>query len=114
MESADGMQWMKCTACQQTVLRNETNICLACQRKYNSFTQPDSWENWHKDNERRLGDWQPIDTAPKNERILLVDKDGHVFSGEWDSNRKWWVNDNWDPWDVDSWMPLPEPPGERE
>lgn len=61
-------------------------------------------------------DWQPIETAPKNERLLLLrQKDGDEWSGTfvgyWSHSRSSWMygigrripNPT-------HWMPLPEPP----
>jgi hypothetical protein len=37
--------WMYCNQCMKTVLQNDVGICLGCQGVYNSYTQPDSWQN---------------------------------------------------------------------
>ena len=39
------IKWMFCTQCKQTVWLNDVGICLMCQKKYNKFNQPDSWDN---------------------------------------------------------------------
>lgn len=45
---SENYDWMRCTGCRQTVLQNDCGICLACQRKYDASTQPDSWDNLHR------------------------------------------------------------------
>jgi hypothetical protein len=68
--------------------------------------------------------WQPIETAPKDQPVLLFGRQqphgmvhwlGHfVFSGHWDSVDEAWVShgSTWDgPFYVPThWMPLPPPP----
>ena len=70
-----------------------------------------------------MGDWQPIETAPKDGRRILVTCEGRVFIATYASG--WtpeWVDEGSGYWDasMDSidyahffathWMPLPTPP----
>jgi len=41
----DGYKWMSCTQCKETVLFNETNVCLACHHIYDKGSNPDLWAN---------------------------------------------------------------------
>jgi hypothetical protein len=80
---------------------------------------------WIKSSKRRneMSEWQSIETAPKDRKILILGKD-YVSVGKWDSNEfaknpkphfksergylhgKRWELDN----QPTHWMPLPEPP----
>ena len=57
-----------------------------------------------------MGEWQPIETAPKGERDLLLCCGGRVYQGFW-GGKNWYAY-----YDLDMiarpthWMPLPEPP----
>lgn len=53
-------------------------------------------------------EWQPIETAPKdNTRILLWD--GQIAStGSWYHDE--WAGDDYEAIDATHWMPLPDPP----
>ena len=68
-------------------------------------------------------DWQPIETAPKDGRGILIcagsGEDRVVGEAEFSSDGAWWwantVGENWDPieetWGPPThWMPLPDPP----
>lgn len=74
-----------------------------------------------------MTDWQPIETAPKDEMVLVWEEDGWVrcaelvlmsdFGGyepdEWDDGGvRMWIGDDDRPLDFDPshWMPLPPPP----
>jgi hypothetical protein len=58
-------------------------------------------------------DWQPIETAPKDQTtLLLVDEHGSYFVGWWDRDR--WIEDSsyitvW----PTHWMFLPDPPAQE-
>ena len=81
------------------------------------------------------GDWQPIETAPKDGSAFLAygvhDHEGHTAAGRitWDIGDHWWAIILWDTWRPNlgkrwvfskdgfatwsaptHWMPLPEPP----
>lgn len=70
-----------------------------------------------------MSDWQPIETAPKDQRILLF-RSGHVVCGRWNDDRyartprPYWTHDNERTFGVvdarksppQFWMPLPPPP----
>jgi hypothetical protein len=60
--------------------------------------------------------WQPIETAPKDQRILLL-ADGDVYLGEWNAYRstpqfepELWEGPVFDDGHFTHWMPLPDPP----
>lgn len=75
-----------------------------------------------------MSDWQPIETAPKDGRhvLLAVTNDppnfpGYVSEGYYEEDRDCWyqANTHWtDQFDgalyPSHWMPLPEPPAIRE
>ena len=44
----DEINWMFCTQCKRTVVRNLSGICLHCQGAYDRLSQPDSWDNMHR------------------------------------------------------------------
>ena len=56
-----------------------------------------------------LPQWQPIETAPKYEQILMLTKHGAI-EGQWDgevgSGYYWQIIE----WYATHWMPLPHPP----
>lgn len=57
--------------------------------------------------------WQPMETAPKYEPILMLMKHGAI-QGQWDGEvgfGYYWRDMEWWP---THWMPLPPPPQERE
>ncbi len=63
--------------------------------------------------------WQPIETAPKDGKpVLLIVKGYQPVVGQWDDCAGWWYSeDNQPPEDWDRltyrpthWMPLPAPP----
>jgi hypothetical protein len=58
--------------------------------------------------------WQPIDTAPKDKRVLIYDGECvYIASYEYDSEMEinaWIESDNFWISNVTHWMPLPEPP----
>lgn len=59
-----------------------------------------------------MGEWQPIETAPKDRTRLLLWGGNYCWLGFW--NGRSWSWDNGDYYDclrdVTHWMPLPEPP----
>lgn len=65
-----------------------------------------------------MSEWQPIETAPKNgKRILLASGSSHVFTGFWDADADAPETDGWSDdgggwWEPHHWTPLPEPPKE--
>jgi hypothetical protein len=67
-------------------------------------------ENWNLRQER-AGEWQPIETAPRNEfsDLILFGPDG-VFAGQWWEGG--WVNSmqEWVDLPPTHWRPLPPPP----
>lgn len=61
---------------------------------------------------RREPQWQPMETAPKGERILMLMKHGAI-EGQWDGETGsgyYWRPMEWYP---SHWMPLPEAPKEQ-
>lgn len=74
-----------------------------------------------------MSEWQPIETAPKDKRILLYRPTAPewwmVMGGRYDSDeyaknpKPYWSTDNWSLGKTEQrqnapthWMPLPEPP----
>lgn len=74
-----------------------------------------------------MSNWQPIDSAPKDQRILILTKDEVVFIARWAAPagfERFEERDGWqvfdcedgfyshaeDPGDVTHWTPLPDPP----
>lgn len=68
-----------------------------------------------------MNDWQPIETAPKDRRILVITKRGAMYAAEWSKNpytdhEAWLIaridNQNGDCLITQAthWMPLPPPP----
>lgn len=67
-------------------------------------------------------EWQPIETAPKNERVIIAeyskpkwDEDGDHWSwtveaAEWSEHAKAWMSDEGWSKSPTHWMPLPKPP----
>jgi hypothetical protein len=55
--------------------------------------------------------WQPIETAPKDQRDVLVLSGGFIMIAYFD-NDTWWAMNGFGLDDVTHWMPLPEPPKE--
>lgn len=61
--------------------------------------------------------WQKIETAPKNQRIIGVWKDGKWQAAElwWDDMVEEWTHTSADYYcNPTHWMPLPPPPSEGE
>jgi hypothetical protein len=60
-----------------------------------------------------MSEWQPIETAPKDEVILVYDGDD-IYMAEWDdsfNSRGWRLYiDGARLYRTTHWMPLPEPP----
>ena len=67
---------------------------------------------------RTQGEWQPIETAPKDSEVLLwVDiavGNPLVIQGCWFSDEEMgesgWIDVNGEVHEVTHWMPLPDPP----
>lgn len=62
--------------------------------------------------------WQPIETAPKDERILLWVKGHLVMLGGWNGlsmygGPSWWANNSPIIPQPTHWAPLLEPPGDQ-
>jgi len=71
-----------------------------------------------------MGEWQPIETAPKDGRVIRVLYDLEGLSSFWDREINVWWNDGigrwvWEGracrsysegWAILGWQPLPEPP----
>ena len=67
-----------------------------------------------------MADWQPIETAPKKKRVLVVGAEGgrqeiaHIYQivegGRW----RWWSGNDVLPFSPTHWQPLPAPPSEGE
>lgn len=66
-----------------------------------------------------MGDWQPIETAPKDgTRVLLCDADGYIACASWDSYWQWiergsdYATEVWGAGELKPtyWQPLPAPP----
>lgn len=60
--------------------------------------------------ERERGQWEPIETAPKDGRDILVWDGDSVSLAAWDNG--WWVLVEYTLSGVTHWMPLPSPPVE--
>jgi hypothetical protein len=58
--------------------------------------------------------WQPIETAPKDGRLIMVAHNESYQNGvaivRWSENYGAWVDYDNDFWKPDFWMPLPKPP----
>lgn len=66
---------------------------------------------------RRADDWWDIETAPKDGTpVLLIARKGNPWVDEWSKDFEgWFFCDQWEtPIEPTHWMPLPDPPGERE
>ena len=69
----------------------------------------------HTDGENGMGEWRPIETAPRNKAIIAI-ANGKVGEACWidygDALSGWYWADDRDPMDhkPEHWMPLPEPP----
>ena len=77
-----------------------------------------------------MGDWQPIETAPKDgSLVMLVLETGVVIPGWWDEDCCRWSNNMQPGWYAyihnwgmgltrlrlaTHWMPLPPPPGDSK
>ena len=69
-----------------------------------------------------MTEWQPIETAPKDGKNILISNDRGMFvaafDADWDLDGWWLVSDGKDHErplrgnDPTHWMPLPKPPGE--
>ena len=59
-----------------------------------------------------MSEWQPIETAPKDESIILVysTEDGWAVATWNDGN--WWTDGGWSHYPT-HWMPLPPAPEQR-
>jgi hypothetical protein len=59
-------------------------------------------------------EWQPIETAPKDGRLILAAHDetyqGGVVVISWRHEYNAWADYDCDFWKPSHWMPLPEPP----
>jgi len=58
-----------------------------------------------------MNEWQPIETAPENARILIIFKCGHIEDGVMhDKGYSLFDGENLMSGYPTHWMPLPEPP----
>ena len=58
-----------------------------------------------------MGEWQPIDTAPLNDQILIFDQHYWRQYAVTSKYADWWVDgENGDNLKPTHWMSLPEPP----
>lgn len=63
--------------------------------------------------------WQPIETAPKDGRHMIV-LCGRVMIGYFDPDESRWLQDDGSKWgrslpyNPSHWMPLPNPPAQEE
>jgi hypothetical protein len=59
-----------------------------------------------------LNNWQPIETAPKDRRILLAYEDTFVIVGMYHSSREKWLDTYGNPLEdadiLEAWQELPE------
>lgn len=58
-------------------------------------------------------EWRSIETAPKDEQILVWDGCDEMFVGRWSSGSQWISSscvDGWTSMTPTHWMPLPDPP----
>lgn len=63
----------------------------------------------------KMPDWQPIETAPKDETSILgyhPKEEGTITTMRYSNCRKAWINDEYDAikYNPTHWMPLPHPP----
>jgi len=70
------------------------------------------------DNLSRERAWQPIETAPKDRRILFLAYGDTEYAGEWNEYRNSFEPDNgegpsFDAGDITHWIPLPDPQQSR-
>lgn len=57
--------------------------------------------------------WQPIETAPKDQTdILTFSKEGKIDVGYWEN--EFWCDGDYSYWEATHWMPLPKPPSELD
>jgi len=58
------------------------------------------------------GNWQPIETAPRDGTWVLIFCDGNAIQAQWDRDDAYWANGRFGLGfdDATHWMPLPEPP----
>lgn len=57
-------------------------------------------------------DWQPIETAPKDTPVLVMDSSGAIFTARYCTQRKSWIDqqrDEWPEYELKLWHPLPPP-----
>lgn len=65
---------------------------------------------------QRNNDWQPIETAPKDGKSILVVNGNWIVTAHWHRSQQCWAScgPTYErlPWDEQPthWMPLPEPP----
>ncbi len=76
-----------------------------------------------------MSEWQPIETAPKHDTVLLCTKHGEIIIGWWETGREFPGSEHFNDWssgsfgegsgydcgfkrvyDPTHWMPLPVPP----
>ena len=61
-----------------------------------------------------MTDWQPIETAPKNEWVLVHEPGWHLMVAKWVYDDQWWYAKSDDGVYLTCrptyWMELPEPP----
>ena len=55
-------------------------------------------------------EWQPIETAPKNESILILEESGQMIVGLYDCEMWWEQNMEYALNNPTDWQPLPDPP----
>lgn len=54
--------------------------------------------------------WQPIETAPRDTRLILTFNFKDVYTGACDNNDALWYDGGWEVPTPTHWMPLPAPP----